>query len=238
MTKFLKAIMSIALFEFFDLFVIELAAIGITTLFNGSASFIICIQMILRILLILALVLWMKKKGILVSFYGSKWKWSYLFYFLLVIFYSVVSKWVITTFQDQIVFAPETVLIKLPDSVYLKGLGISIILNFAVSIIIAPIIEELFYRSYLMNCFFKNNRFHFDILLSAFFFSAAHFVYRFRDPIMLTDYFIFGVFLAAVYKKHRDLRLVVLLHSFSNFLVYWKPIWIFVYNYIYWHFLV
>ena len=70
MTKFLKAIMSIALFEFFDLFVIELAAIGITTLFNGSASFIICIQMILRILLILALVLWMKKKGILVSFYG------------------------------------------------------------------------------------------------------------------------------------------------------------------------
>jgi membrane protease YdiL (CAAX protease family) len=220
MTKFLKAIMSIALFEFFDLFVIELAAIGITTLFNGSASFIICIQMILRILLILALVLWMKKKGILV------------------IFYSVVSKWVITTFQDQIVFAPETVLIKLPDSVYLKGLGISIILNFAVSIIIAPIIEELFYRSYLMNCFFKNNRFHFDILLSAFFFSAAHFVYRFRDPIMLTDYFIFGVFLAAVYKKHRDLRLVVLLHSFSNFLVYWEPIWIFVYNYIYWHFLV
>lgn len=238
MTKFLKAIMSIALFEFFDLFVIELAAIGITTLFNGSASFIICIQMILRILLILALVLWMKKKGILVSFYGSKWKWSYLFYFLLVIFYSVVSKWVITTFQDQIVFAPETVLIKLPDSVYLKGLGISIILNFAVSIIIAPIIEELFYRSYLMNCFFKNNRFHFDILLSAFFFSAAHFVYRFRDPIMLTDYFIFGVFLAAVYKKHIDLRLVVLLHSFSNFLVYWEPIWIFVYNYIYWHFLV
>lgn len=144
MTKFLKAIMSIALFEFFDLFVIELAAIGITTLFNGSASFIICIQMILRILLILALVLWMKKKGILVSFYGSKWKWSYLFYFLLVIFYSVASKWVITTFQDQIVFAPETVLIKLPDSVYLKGLGISIILNFAVSIIIAPIIEEFF----------------------------------------------------------------------------------------------
>lgn len=85
MTKFLKAILSITLFEFFDLFVLELAAVGITTLFNGSASFFICIQMALRILLILVLVLWMKKKGILVSFYGSKWKWSYLFYFLLVI---------------------------------------------------------------------------------------------------------------------------------------------------------
>ena len=55
---------------------------------------------------------------------------------------------------------------------------------------------------------------------------------------MLTLYFIFGLFVAAVYKKHRDLRLVILLHSFSNFLVYWKPIWIFIYNYIYWHFLV
>ena len=238
MTKFLKAILSITLFEFVDLFVLELAAVGITTLFNGSASFFICIQMVLRILLIFALVLWMKKIGILVSFYGSKWKWSYLFYFLLVIFYSVVSKWVITAFQDQIVFATDTVLIKLPDSVYLRGLGISIILDFVASVILAPISEELFYRSYLMNCFFKNNRFHLDILLSAFLFSVAHFVYRFRDPIMLTLYFIFGLFVAAVYKKHRDLRLVILLHSFSNFLVYWKPIWIFIYNYIYWHFLV
>ena len=41
MTKFLKAIFSITLFEFFDLFVLELAAVGITTLFNGSASFFI-----------------------------------------------------------------------------------------------------------------------------------------------------------------------------------------------------
>ena len=238
MTKFLKAILSITLFEFFDLFVLEFAAVGITTLFNGSASFFICIQMILRSSLIIALVLWMKKKGILVSFYGSKWKWSYLFYFLMVIFYSVVSKWVITAFQDQIVFAPDTVMIKLPDSVYLKGLGISIILEFAASVILAPISEELFYRSYLMNCFFKNNRFHLDILLSASLFSVVHFVYRFRDPITLTIYFIFGLFVAVVYKKHRDLRLVILLHSFSNFLAYWKPIWIFIYNYIYWHFLV
>ncbi|VTS72836.1 metal-dependent CAAX amino terminal membrane protease [Streptococcus australis] len=27
-------------------------------------------------------------------------------------------------------------------------------------------------------------------------------------------------------------------HGFSNFLTFWKPIWIFIYNYIYWHFLV
>lgn len=34
MTKFLKAILSITLFEFFDLFILEFAAVGITTLFN------------------------------------------------------------------------------------------------------------------------------------------------------------------------------------------------------------
>lgn len=59
---------------------------------------------------------------------------------------------------------------------------------------------------------------------------------RYVFPLWI--YFIGGVFFAEIYKKHRDLRLVILLHSFSDFLICWKPLWIFIYNFIYWHFLV
>ncbi|HEU7681499.1 TPA: hypothetical protein VWD07_000846 [Streptococcus pneumoniae] len=41
---------------------------------------------------------------------------------------------------------------------------------------------------------------------------------------------------ALVYRSTDNLRLTILCHSFFNFLNHAKPIWIFVYNYIYYHF--
>lgn len=145
---------------------------------------------------------------------------------------------VATIFQNYIVPAPDDLLPRLPDSVFLQGTGIVVFLKFVQSIMTGPILEELLCRAYVMNTFFKNSRFHLDVLVSALLFSGLHLAFVFRDPISFLLFFVGGVFLAEIYKKHRDLRLVILLHAFYNFLPYWKPIWIFVYNYIYWHFLV
>jgi len=85
---------------------------------------------------------------------------------------------------------------------------------------------------------FKESKFHLDVLLSGFLFAVFHLIHQYRDPITFSLYFCSGLFLATVYKKHKDIRLPIFLHGFSNFLTFWKPIWIFIFNYIYWHFLV
>ncbi|WP_257639476.1 CPBP family intramembrane glutamic endopeptidase [Streptococcus pneumoniae] len=54
-----------------------------------------------------------------------------------------------------------------------------------------------------------------------------------RDPISLLYYSLIGFFFALVYRSTDNLRLTILCHSFFNFLNHAKPIWIFVYNYIY-----
>ena len=216
--KYLKHTIALLCFSFMALFVVVMAAIKITTLFSGSITFFYSIQLALEVFLSLGIILWMKREKLPITFTASKWKWSYLIYY--------------------IVPAPDDLLPRLPDSVFLQGTGIVVFLKFVQSIMTGPILEELLCRAYVMNTFFKNSRFHLDVLVSALLFSGLHLAFVFRDPISFLLFFVGGVFLAEIYKKHRDLRLVILLHAFYNFLPYWKPIWIFVYNYIYWHFLV
>ena len=225
--KYLKHTIALLCFSFMALFVVVMAAIKITTLFSGSITFFYSIQLALVLFLCLP-----------ITFTASKWKWSYLIYFFLIFLLNMMTMWIATIFQNYIVPAPDDLLPRLPDSVFLQGTGIVVFLKFVQSIMTGPILEELLCRAYVMNTFFKNSRFHLDVLVSALLFSGLHLAFVFRDPISFLLFFVGGVFLAEIYKKHRDLRLVILLHAFYNFLPYWKPIWIFVYNYIYWHFLV
>lgn len=236
--KYLKHTIALLCFSFLSLFVAVLVAIKITTLFSGSLSFFYSIQLALEVFLSLGIILWMKREELPITFTASKWKWSYLIYFLLIFLLKMMTVWIATVFQNYIVPAPNDLLPRLPDSVFLKGTGMVVFLRFIQYIMTGPILEELLCRAYVMNAFFKNSRFHLDVLVSALLFSGLHLAFLFRDPISFLIFFVGGVFLAEIYKKHRDLRLVILLHAFYNFLPYWKPIWIFVYNYIYWHFLV
>ena len=157
-------------------------------------------------------------------------------YFALVLLWFFVERWVLQTFQDLLV--PVVHQTKLPSSIYLNGPGISGTLFFVLATITSPMIEEFIFRGYLMNVFFKESKFHLDVLLSGLLFAAFHLIHQYRDPVTFTLYFCSGLFFAAVYKKTKDIRLPIFLHAFSNFLTFWKPIWIFIFNYIYWHFLV
>lgn len=218
------------------MFGIEGLGIYLTGVFNGDLSFLYFMYLILYSLLLIAILFWLKKQKIDFRSNKQKWKRSYLRYFALVFLWFFFERWVLQAFQDLLV--PVVRQTKLPTSIYLNGLGISATLFFVLATVTSPMIEEFIFRGYLMNVFFKESKFHLDVLLSGFLFAVFHLIHQYRDPITFSLYFCSGLFLAAVYKKHKDIRLPIFLHGFSNFLTFWKPIWIFIFNYIYWHFLV
>ncbi|RJU24132.1 type II CAAX endopeptidase family protein [Streptococcus sp. AM43-2AT] len=228
----------VALLLLLYLFVFGIDGLGIylTGVFNGDVSFLYFMYLILYSLLLITILFWFKRQKIATCSNKQKWKWSYLAYFALVFLWFFFERWVLQAFQDLLV--PVVRQTKLPTSIYLNGLGISATLFFVLATVTSPMIEEFIFRGYLMNVFFKESKFHLDVLLSGFLFAVFHLIHQYRDPITFSLYFCSGLFLAAVYKKHKDIRLPIFLHGFSNFLTFWKPIWIFIFNYIYWHFLV
>ena len=234
--KYAKQGVAILFLLYLFMFGIEGLGVYLTGVFNGDVSFLYFMYLILYSLLLIAILFWFKRQKIATCSNKQKWKWSYLAYFALVFLWFFFERWVLQTFQDLLV--PVVRQTKLPTSIYLNGLGISATLFFVLATVTSPMIEEFIFRGYLMNVFFKESKFHLDVLLSGFLFAAFHLIHQYRDPVTFALYFCSGLFFAAVYKKSKDIRLPIFLHAFSNFLTFWKPIWIFVYNYIYWHFLV
>ena len=234
--KYAKHGVAILFLLYLFVFGIEGLGIYLTGVFNGDLSFLYFIYLILYSLLFIAILFWLKKQKVDFRSNKQKWKWSYLRYFALVILWFFFERWVLQTFQDLLV--PVVRQTKLPTSIYLNGPGILATLFFVLATITSPMIEEFIFRGYLMNVFFKESKFHLDVLLSGFLFASFHLIHQYRDPVTFALYFCSGLFFAAVYKKYKDIRLPIFLHGFSNFLTFWKPIWIFIFNYIYWHFLV
>ena len=234
--KYAKHGVAILFLLYLFVFGIEGLGIYLTGVFNGDVSFLYFMYLILYSLLLIAILFWFKRQKIATCSNKQKWKWSYLAYFALVFLWFFFERWVLQAFQDLLV--PVVRQTKLPTSIYLNGLGISATLFFVLATVTSPMIEEFIFRGYLMNVFFKESKFHLDVLLSGFLFAAFHLIHQYRDPVTFALYFCSGLFFAAVYKKYKDIRLPIFLHGFSNFLTFWKPIWIFIFNYIYWHFLV
>ena len=87
-----------------------------------------------------------------------------------------------------------------------------------------------------MNTFFPQSKYYLDVILSALIFGLSHLILTHRDTISLIIYSLGGLFYALVYRWTKNIKITILCHSFFNFLIYAKPIWIFVYNYIYYHF--
>ena len=113
---------------------------------------------------------------------------------------------------------------------------LSTVLGFILTVVVAPISEELIDRGYFMNTFFPQSKYYLDVILSALIFGISHLILTHRDPIGLIIYSFIGLFFALVYRWTKNLKITILCHSFFNFLIYAKPIWIFVYNYVYYHF--
>ena len=222
---------------FLYIYLTPLGAITLARTFGlGMDSYIIFL--VGEVLLIFFLfVLWLKKKKMLFIFEKKGWHWSYLAFlvacFLIYSFLNGFRMQNIRLIDHSFIFQD------LLSELYLNGrettLSSLIFLIFNISIV--PVVEETIYRGYFMNTFFPKSEFYLDVILSSFIFGLSHLILSHRDPISLLYYSLIGFFFALVYRWTKNLKITILCHSFFNFLIYAKPIWIFVYNYVYYHFL-
>ena len=113
---------------------------------------------------------------------------------------------------------------------------LSTVLGFILAVFIGPILEETLDRGYFMNTFFPQSKYYLDVIFSALIFGFSHLILSHRDPISLLYFSFFGFFFALVYRYTSNLRLTILCHCLFNFFNHAKPIWIFVYNFIYYRF--
>ena len=221
---------------FLYIYLTPLGAITLARTFGlGMDSYIIFL--VGEVLLIFFLfVLWLKKKKMLFIFEKKGWRWSYLAFlvacFLIYSFLNGFRMQNIRLIDNSFIFQD------LLSILYSNGQPtfLSTVLSFSLTVIVGPILEELIHRGYFMNTFFPQSKYYLDVILSALIFGLSHLILTHRDPISLIIYSLGGLFYALVYRWTKNLKITILCHSFFNFLIYAKPIWIFVYNYVYYHF--
>ena len=193
------------------------------------------------IALLLSFIYWLKKKKMLYIVENESWKWSTNFYLLVALVATYFDRQLVDAFQLQFhhLIDNKYIFQDLLSILYSNGQPtfLSTVLSFSLTVVVAPILEELIHRGYFMNNFFPQSKYYLDVILSALIFGLSHLILTHRDPISFIIYSLGGFFYALVYRWTKNLKITILCHSFFNFLTYAKPIWIFVYNFIYYRFL-
>ena len=193
------------------------------------------------IALLLSFIYWLKKKKMLYIVENESWKWSTNFYLLVALVATYFDRQLVDAFQLQFHYLIDNKYIfqDLLSILYSNGQPtfLSTVLSFSLTVVVGPILEELIDRGYFMNTFFPQSKYYLDVILSALIFGLSHLILTHRDPISFIIYSLGGFFYALVYRWTKNLKITILCHSFFNFLTYAKPIWIFVYNFIYYRFL-
>lgn len=192
------------------------------------------------IAILLLFIYWLKKKEMLYIFETKGSKKLRFFYLVVGLVATYFVRQLMNTFQLQFhhLIDNKYIFQDLISTLYSNGQPTFLATSFYFisCVIVAPIFEESVDRGYFMNTFFPNSKYHLDVILSALIFGISHLVVSHRDPISLIIYSLGGLFYALVYRWTKNLKITILCHSFFNFLTYAKPIWIFVYNYVYYHF--
>ena len=229
------------LLVFLSVYLPELGVVHLTKFLRWGIDGYFIISAVKQLALLGLFIYWLKKKKMLYIFEKNVWTWSTLFF--------LVVSLVAIYFLRQLVDAFDLRFHHLTDNKYIfqdllsilysngQPTFLSTVLSFSLTVVIAPIFEELIHRGYFMNTFFHQSKYYLDVILSALIFGLSHLILTHRDPISLIIYSLGGLFYALVYRWTKNLKITILCHSFFNFLIYAKPIWIFVYNYVYYHFL-
>ena len=224
------------LLVFLSVYLPELGIMYLTKFLGwGIDGYSIILTMELVLILFL-LVWWLQRKKMLFVFEKKSWNWSTIFYLLA----CYVVNQVLGRFWER--YAHLIDYKNIHDYLYTMVLSngrptfLSTILSFILVVIIGPILEETLDRGYFMNTFFPKSKYYLDVIFSALIFGFSHLILSHRDPISLLYFSFFGFFFALVYRYTSNLRLTILCHCLFNFFNHAKPIWIFVYNFIYYRF--
>lgn len=218
----------------------ELGVLHLTKFLKWGIDGYFIILAVKQLALLGLFIYWLKKKKMLYIFEKKGSKKSRFLYLVISLVATYFVRQLLNTFQLQFhhLINNKYIFQDLISTLYSNGQPtfLATSFHFISSVIIAPIFEEVVDRGYFMNTFFLNSKYYLDVILSAFIFGISHLVFSHRDPISLIIYSFAGLFFALVYRWTKNLKITILCHSFFNFLTYAKPIWIFVYNYVYYHF--
>ena len=228
------------LLVFLSVYLPELGIVHLTKFLGWGIDGYYSISAVGEVTLLVMFVCWLKKKKMIYIFEKKGSKKSRFFFLVVSLAATYFVRQLLNTFQLQFhhLIDNKYIFQDLISTLYSNGQPtfLATSFHFISSVIIAPIFEESVDRGYFMNTFFPNSKYYLDVILSALIFGLSHLVFSHRDPISLMFYSLGGLFFALVYRWTKNLRITILCHSFFNFLTYAKPIWIFVYNYVYYHF--
>ena len=228
------------LLVFLSVYLPELGIMHLTKFLGWGIDGYYSISAVGEVTLLVMFVCWLKKKKMLYIFEKKGSKKLRFFYLVISLVATYFVRQLLNTFQLQFhhLIDNKYIFQDLISTLYSNGQPtfLATSFHFISSVIIAPIFEESVDRGYFMNTFFPNSKYYLDVILSALIFGLSHLVFSHRDLISLMFYSLGGFFFALVYRWTKNLRITILCHSFFNFLTYAKPIWIFVYNYVYYHF--
>ena len=228
------------LLVFLSVYLPELGVLHLTKFLRWGIDGYYSISAFGEVILLVMFVCWLKKKKMLYIFETKSSKKSRFFYLVFALVATYFDRQLVDAFQLQFHHFIDNKYIfqDLLSALYSNGQPtfLSTVLKFSLIVVVAPILEEIVLRGYFMNTFFPNSKYYLDVILSALIFGISHLVFSHRDPISLIIYSLGGLFFALVYRWTKNLKITILCHSFFNFLTYAKPIWIFVYNYVYYHF--
>ena len=225
---------------FLSVYLPELGVVHLTKFLGWGIDGYSIISLVWELVLVVLFVFWLKKKEMLFIFEKKAWTWSTIFPLVVSLVACYFVRQLVDAFQIQYHYLVDNKYIfqKLLSILYSNGepTFLSTVFSFILTVVIAPVSEELIDRGYFMNNFFSQSKYYLDVILSAIIFGISHLILTHRDPISLIIYSFIGLFFALVYRWTKNLKITILCHSFFNFLIYAKPIWIFVYNYVYYHF--
>lgn len=228
------------LLVFLSVYLPELGIVHLTKFLGWGIDGYSIFSTVEVIALLLLFIYWLKKKEMFYIFEKKTWTWSTLFSLLVSLVATYFVRQLVDTYQLQFhhLIDNKYIFQDLLSTLYSNGQPTFLATSFYFisSVIVAPIFEESVDRGYFMNTFFPQSKYYLDVILSALIFGLSHLILTHRDPISLIIYSFAGLFFAIVYRWTKNLKITILCHSFFNFLIYAKPIWIFVYNFIYYRF--
>lgn len=231
----LKSVIVYFLHLFFVVYLPEKVGIYLSSRFAWGLDGVTSTVFLFQLLGIVAIIYWMKHEKLLPVFKWKKWYWSYLLWFLAAFFlhrfvnhiYYYHSDWL--HFVDSGAESMRPILRVLPTNV-------TVVMSFLTLVVTGPIFEEIFFRGYLMNVLFPKSKYYQDVVLSALLFAASHLILVERSLLGFALFTLMGLFFGFTYRFTRNLYLNIFCHSLVNFISWAGPLWIFLYNYIYYHF--
>ena len=191
------------LLVFLSVYLPELGIMYLTKFLGWGIDGYSVISLVWELVLVVLFVFWLKKKEMLYIFKKSSKK-SRFFYLVVGLVATYFVRQLVDAFQIQYHYLVDNKYIfqDLLSILYSNGQPtfLSTALSFSLTVVVAPISEELIDRGYFMNTFFSQSKYYLDVILSALIFGLSHLVLSHCDPISLIIYSFVGLFFALVYR--------------------------------------